>query len=437
MKMEIQYYDKHIETMPREEMRKLQSQRLVDTVRRVYENVPLYRKRMEENNVEPADIKSIDDLNKLPFTYKTDLRDTFPYGMFAVPMHDVTRIHASSGTTGKQTVVGYTNHDLDIWAECVARCIVGAGGSRDDIVHVSYGYGLFTGGLGLNNGAEKLGASIIPVSTGNTSRQIQIMQDFGSTILCCTPSYALYIAETIRDQKIPMDTIKLRLGIFGAEPWTVEMRKEIERLLHIQAHDIYGLSEVCGPGVACDCMYLNGLHVHEDHFIPEVIDPDTGAALPDGQVGELVFSCVTKQALPLLRYRTKDLVSITHEKCECGRTLVRMNKPTGRTDDMLIIRGVNVFPSQVEDVLLRFSHVSPHYLIIVDRVNNLDTCEVQVEMSPELFSDSVKDIEAIEKKIRASIESTLGIAVKVTLVEPKSINRSEGKSKRVLDKRKI
>ena len=434
--MEINYYNKEAETMPREKMQKLQSERLREMIGRVYNNTPHYREKMDEMGLKPSDIKDINDLTKLPFTYKDDLRDTFPYGMFALPLSEVTRIHASSGTTGNQTVVGYTNADLDIWAECVARCLVGAGATKEDIVHVSYGYGLFTGGLGLNNGAEKLGASIIPVSTGNTARQIQIMQDFGSTVLCCTPSYAMYIAETMKEQKIDMNTIKLRLGLFGAEPWTEGMRDEIEKGLHISAHDIYGLSEVCGPGVACDCVYKNGLHIQEDHFIPEVIDPESGEPLPDGQVGELVFTCVTKQALPLVRYRTKDLVSITHEKCECGRTTVRMNKPTGRTDDMLIIRGVNVFPSQVESVLMRFSQIAPHYMIIVDRVNNLDVCEIVVEMSPEMFSDSVRHIEALEKELRQAIESTLNISVKVTLAEPKTIARSEGKSKRVIDKRK-
>lgn len=422
--------------MAREDMRKLQADRLRKTVERVYNNVPLYRERFDEYGIRPEHIKTVDDLKNLPFTYKTDLRDTYPYGLFAVPMNEVVRIHASSGTTGKQTVVGYTKNDIDVWAECVARGLVSVGGSEKDIVHVSYGYGLFTGGLGLHEGASKLGAAVIPVSTGNTARQVNIFRDFGSTILCCTPSYAMYLAEAVRDGNVPLDELKLRIGIFGAEPWTEEMRQEIEKGLGIKAYDIYGLSEVCGPGVACNCYTQNGLHVQEDHFIPEIIDPDTGEVLPEGESGELVFTCITKEALPLIRYRTRDISSLNCEPCECGRTTVRMNKPSGRTDDMLIIRGVNVFPSQVESVLLNIEGVSPHYHITVDRVNNLDTMEVAVEMSPSLFSDSVKQIQEKEKMIKQALLSTLNISVGVKLVGPKTISRSEGKANRVTDNRK-
>lgn len=422
--------------MDREDLKKLQAERLRKTVERVYNNVPLYRERFDEYGIKPEHIKSIDDLKNLPFTYKTDLRDTYPYGLFAAPMDEVVRIHASSGTTGKQTVVGYTKNDIDVWAECVARAIVSAGGSSKDIVHISYGYGLFTGGLGLHEGATKLGAAVVPVSTGNTARQINIFKDFGSTILCCTPSYAMYLAEAVKESGISPDELKLRIGIFGAEPWTEEMRQEIEKGLGIKAYDIYGLSEVCGPGVACNCHMQNGLHVQEDHFIPEIIDPDTGEVLPEGESGELVFTCITKEALPLIRYRTRDISSLIFEPCECGRTTVRMTKPCGRTDDMLIIRGVNVFPSQVESVLLNIDGVSPHYHITVDRVNNLDTMEVQVEMSPSLFSDSVKVIQEKEKTIKQALLSTLNISVGVKLVSPKTISRSEGKANRVTDNRK-
>lgn len=430
------FYNKKIETMAREDLKKLQAERLRKTVERVYSNVPLYRERFDEYGIKPEHIKSIDDLKNLPFTYKTDLRDTYPYGLFAAPMDEVVRIHASSGTTGKQTVVGYTKNDIDVWAECVARAIVSVGGSSKDIVHISYGYGLFTGGLGLHEGATKLGAAVVPVSTGNTARQIIIFKDFGSTILCCTPSYAMYLAEAVKESGISPDELKLRIGIFGAEPWTEEMRQEIEKGLGIKAYDIYGLSEVCGPGVACNCHLQNGLHVQEDHFIPEIIDPDTGEVLPEGESGELVFTCITKEALPLIRYRTRDISSLIFEPCECGRTTVRMTKPCGRTDDMLIIRGVNVFPSQVESVLLNIDGVSPHYHITVDRVNNLDTMEVQVEMSPSLFSDSVKVIQEKEKTIKQALLSTLNISVGVKLVSPKTISRSEGKANRVTDNRK-
>lgn len=431
------YYNEKAETMSVDERRTLQGRRLKDTVIRVYKNVPLYRQKMIDAGLTPDDINTIDDIKKLPYTYKTDLRDTYPYGLFAAPMEDVVRIHASSGTTGKQTVVGYTQHDLDMWAECVCRELASIGATKSDIIHIAYGYGLFTGGLGVHDGAQKFGAAVIPVSTGNTPRQINVMKDFGSTILCCTPSYALYLAEAIKEQNIPIEDLKLRAGIFGAEPWTEEMRLKIQEGLNIKAYDIYGLSEIAGPGVACECSEQNGMHIQEDNFFPEIIDPDTGEDIPDGEEGELVFTCITKEALPLIRYRTHDLSRLDRGVCSCGRTTVRMRKPCGRTDDMLIIRGVNVFPSQVENVLLNIEGVSPHYMLVVDRVNNLDILEVQVEMSPALFSDSVKSLQAVETKIKQALLSTLGVAVNVTLVEPKTITRSEGKAKRVIDKRVI
>lgn len=424
-----------IETAPRHEIEALQSYRLIRTVRRVYENVDFYYQKFNKLGILPKDIRGIEDLAKLPFTYKQDLRDNYPYGLFAVPQDEIVRIHASSGTTGKQTVVGYTQNDLVMWSDCAARCLVAAGATDKDFVHVAYGYGLFTGGLGLNAGAERMKATVIPVSTGNTKRQIQIMRDFKSSILCCTPSYALYLGESLREMDIDRSELSLRAGIFGAEPWTDQMREEIEKLLGIKAYDIYGLSEVVGPGVSFSCSENNGLHVNEDHFIVEVIDPDTGEVLPDGEQGELVFTAITKEALPLIRYRTRDIGSITHGTCGCGRTLVRMSKPRGRTDDMIIIRGVNVFPSQVESVLLGMGQSAPHYMLIVDRVNNLDTLEIQVEMSDYFFSDSIKGIESIERAIRSAVESTLGVSAKVTLVEPKSIARSEGKAVHVIDKR--
>ena len=391
---------------------------------------------MDEAGILPGDIKDIDDVKKLPFTTKQDLRDTYPFGLFAVPREELARIHASSGTTGKQTVVGYTKADVDAWATGAARSIVMAGGTKADLVHVSYGYGLFTGGLGLHYGAEKLGATAIPVSSGNTKRQVQILQDYGSDILCCTPSYAMYIGETVRDMGVDPKTLRVRAGIFGAEPWTEEMRREIERLLAIEAFDIYGLSEIAGPGVACECHQHNGLHINEDMFYPEVIDPDTGETLPDGTYGELVFTCIGKEALPLMRYRTRDICSLNHLPCECGRTLVRMSKPRGRTDDMLIIRGINVFPSQIESVLLELG-MDPNYQLVVDRVGNLDTLEVQVEMNEGMFGDTVRSLESIEHKIGNALQSTLNIVAKVRLLEPKSIPRSEGKAKRVIDKRKL
>lgn len=429
------YWNEEMETAPRSEIEALQSYRLSVTVRHVYEHVPFYQKLFDEHGIKPEDIKGVKDLSKLPFTYKTDLRDNYPYEMFAVPMEEVVRIHASSGTTGKQTVVGYTAKDLDVWADCTARALVAAGGRPNDFVHVSYGYGLFTGGMGLHYGAEKLHATTIPASVGNTKRQITIMQDFGSSILCCTPSYALYLGEAIEEMGIDKQTLKLKAGIFGAEPWSEEMRREIERRLGIKAYDIYGLSEIMGPGVSFECECQTGMHVNEDHFIPEIIDPDTGEVLPEGEQGELVFTCITKQALPLIRYRTKDIVRLTREKCECGRTLVKMTKVMGRSDDMLIIRGVNVFPSQIESVLLEIKGVSPNYQLIVDRRNNLDTLEILVEFASDMDFDAIRMIEDKEHEIKQAVESLLGISAKITMAEPKSIERSQGKAKRVIDKR--
>ena len=432
-----EYWNESMECATPYEMESLQSFRLSQTVRRVYENVPYYRQKMDEHGVKPEDIRSVKDLSKLPFTVKQDLRDTYPYGLFAVPMEDVVRVHASSGTTGKQIVVGYTQNDVDTWSECAARAITAAGGGKHDFMHISYGYGLFTGGLGMHYGAEKVGATVIPASVGNTKRQITILKDFGSTLICCTPSYALFLAETMQEMGLTKDDIKLKAGVFGAEPWTEEMRREIEDKLGIKAYDIYGLSEIIGPGVSFECEEQTGMHINEDHFIPEIIDPDTGEVLPDGEEGELVFSCITKEAFPLLRYRTRDIAVLKREKCSCGRTLVKMLKPRGRSDDMLIIRGVNVFPSQVESVLLSLGNTSPYYQLIVDRVNNTDTLEIQIEISPEMLSDTVKNIEEQEAAIRTAVESTLGIAAKIRLVEPKAIARSEGKAVRVIDKRKL
>ena len=431
------YFSPDIETAPRSELEHLQSYRLSRTVRRMYDNVPTYRQRMDEAGIKPEDIKSIHDLSKLPFTYKQDLRDNYPYGMFAVKPEELVRVHASSGTTGKQTVVGYTKHDIDIWSESVARALVAIGAEQNDFIHVSYGYGLFTGGLGLHYGAELMGATVIPASSGNTARQIQIFQDFGSSILCCTPSYALYIADVMKQNGIDPKSLNLKAGFFGAEPWTEQMRAEIETRLGIKAYDIYGLSEIAGPGVAFDCECQCGMHVNEDHFMIEIIDPDTCEVLPDGELGEVVFTCISKEALPLIRYRTHDLATITHEPCKCGRTLVRMSKPAGRSDDMLIIRGVNVFPSQIESVLLAEGNAEPHYKIIVDRINNHDIMEILVELPGEMFTDNVKGLEAHQKKMQARMESTLGISPKITFVEPRTIERSEGKAKRVEDRRKL
>lgn len=431
------YFQQEIECMPREELKKLQDERLVWQVKRMYERVELFRKRMDEKGLKPEDIKGVDDLHKLPFSYKQDLRDYYPYGLFAEPLKNIKRIHASSGTTGKQIVVGYTEKDLDDWASCMARQIVAVGGTEEDVIQVSYGYGLFTGGLGAHGGGEKLGATVVPMSSGNTARQINTMADFGSTILCCTPSYAMYLGEAVNEAGL-RDKIQLKAGIFGAEPWTEDMRHAIEESLGLKAYDVYGLSEIMGPGVSYECECQKGMHVCEDMFIPEIIDPETGEVLPEGAKGELVFTTITKEGFPVIRYRTRDICSLNYEKCECGRTFVRMNKPTGRSDDMLIIRGVNVFPSQIEEVLLRISgDVTPNYQIIVGRENNTDTLDINVEMSEELFADDVKSIEKVEKKIVADIRSVLGIGAKVHLVNPKTIARSEGKAKRVIDNRKL
>ncbi len=430
------YWQQDIETASRDQIAAWQNERLVKTVQHVYQNVPYYREQMKKKGVLPGDIRSIEDLKKLPFTYKSDLRDTYPYGLFAVPMEEVVCLHASSGTTGKQVVAGYTAHDLEIWGDICARQLVAVGADKSDRVHVSYGYGLFTGGFGLHRGAERLGATAIPVSSGNTARQLTILQDFGSTVLCCTPSYAMYIAESLEEQGVPLSKISLKAGIFGAEPWTEEMRKRLEEKLGIKAYDIYGLTEIMGPGVAYECEAQKGMHVNEDHFIVEVIDPDTGEVLPDDTEGEIVFSCITKEAFPLLRYRTRDIGVITRKPCSCGRTFARMSKPRGRTDDMLIIRGVNVFPSQIETVLIREGH-SPNYQIVVDRVNNLDTLEVRVEVTAEIFSDTVTNLTASEKKLSESLKSLLGVHAKVTFCAPGSIERSTGKAVRVIDKRKI
>lgn len=422
--------------MSRDEMRACQSRRLMDMVERVYHNVPFYRQKMQELGLHPEDIHSVDDLKRLPFTTKQDLRDNYPFGLFAVPQSEIVRVHASSGTTGKATVVGYTRRDLGTWSEVVARCLMSAGAHKHDVVHIAYGYGLFTGGLGLHYGSEKIGATVIPVSGGNTKRQLQIMQDFGSTVLACTPSYSLYLAEALEEEGVKRDEYKLRVGIFGAEPWTENMRREIEDRWKIKAIDIFGLSEVIGPGVSCECEFQDGLHVQEDHFIPEIIDPVTLEVLPEGAEGELVFTTVTKEGLPLLRYRTRDLTTLDYAPCKCGRTLVRMRKCTGRSDDMLIIRGVNLFPSQIESVLLEMSETHPHYLLIVDRVNNLDILELHVEVDQQFFQDKISELQKLTKKIQGNIESTIGLSVTVKLVEPKTIERSEGKAKRVIDKRK-
>lgn len=431
------YFQKETECMPREEIKRIQSERLVWQVARMYDRVELFRKRMDEKKLKPEDIKSIDDLSKLPFSYKQDLRDYYPYGLFAEPLKNIVRTHASSGTTGKQIVVGYTRHDLEMWADCMARQLAAAGTTDEDVVQVSYGYGLFTGGLGAHAGAERIGATVVPTSSGNTARQIRTMVDFGTTVLCCTPSYSMYLAEAIEEAGL-RDKIRLKSGVFGAEPWTEDMRHAIENSLGIKAFDVYGLSEIMGPGVSYECECQNGMHVNEDMFVPEIIDPDTGEVLPEGAQGELVFTTLTKEGFPVIRYRTRDICSLNYEQCECGRTFVRMNKPTGRSDDMMIIRGVNVFPSQIEEVLLRIGEgVTPNYQIIVGRENNTDTLDINVEMTEKLFSDDVKSIEKIERKIVSDLRSVLGIGAKVHLVNPKTIARSEGKAKRVIDNRNL
>ncbi len=417
-------------------MKKLQDERLVAQVKHVYENVSYYKRLMDEKGVTPDDIKSTDDLHKLPFLTKSDLREAYPYGLLAKPLADCVRIHSTSGTTGKRVVAFYTQHDIDIWDDCCARAITAAGGTNEDVCQVAYGYGLFTGGAGLNGGSHKVGCLTLPMSSGNTERQIQFMRDLGSTILCCTPSYAAYIGETLHEMGLTPDDIKLKAGIFGAEPWTEEMRREIEKSLGIKAYDIYGLTETSGPGVAFECSAQSGMHINEDNFIAEVIDPDTGEVLPEGSKGELVFTSITKEAFPLLRYRTRDICVLSRKKCSCGRTLIKMTKPMGRSDDMLIIRGVNVFPSQIETVLIEQGY-APNYQIEVDRVNNSDTLDVYVEMNEEQFTDTVKGIQDKEKALTAAIKQILGISPKVHLVSPKTIARSEGKAVRVIDKRKL
>ncbi len=429
------YWNKTYECMSREELDRVKLDRLQKTVNHVYQNVPFYRMRMQQAGVLPGDIRALDDIRRLPFTTKQDLRDNYPFGLFAVPQSEIVRIHASSGTTGKPTVVGYTQGDINTWSELIARCLVAAGADKHSVIQVAYGYGLFTGGLGVHYGAERLGASVIPISGGNSKRQVMLMKDFGTTMLACTPSYALYLAEALAEEGIGLSELKLRTGVFGAEPWTEGMRKKIEQRLGIHAHDIYGLSEVIGPGVAIECERQQGLHVFEDHFIPEVIDPLSLEPMPAGEKGELVFTTITKEGIPVIRYRTRDLTSLDWSPCECGRTHVRMQRILGRSDDMLIIRGVNVFPTQVEGVLANYSDVEPHYLIVVDRKENLDVMEVWVEMSEKLFSDEVRAVEEVRQRIKEDVESVLGIGVTVKLVEPKSIERSQGKAKRVLDKR--
>ena len=431
-------YNPEAECMPREQLRELQSKRLVETVKREYENVPVYRERMDAKGIKPGDIKSVDDLKYLPFTNKTDLRDEFPFGLLAVPKRDIVRIQGSSGTTGKPIVSGYTENDVEVWTEMVARALVAAGGTADDIIQVCYGYGLFTGGLGAHQGATRIGAMTVPMSSGNTQRQILMMKELGSTMLCCTPSYATYLGETIREMGLdPKKDIRLKSGVFGAEPWTEEMRQRLEQLLDIDACDIYGLTEIAGPGVAFECLEKRGMHVNEDHVIAEIIDPVTEEQLPYGCSGELVFTTITKEGMPMLRYRTHDICKLDATPCACGRTTVRMGRITGRTDDMLVIRGVNVFPSQIESVLVSVKGVAPFYQLVVDRVHSTDSIEVQVELDEKMFSDTVADFEKIRNEIGEKIKSVVGISAKVTLVGAKTLPRSEGKAKRVIDNRKL
>ena len=422
--------------MPVEEIKKLQSEKLVKQVKHVYENVEYYRDLMDKKGVKPEDIKGIEDLHKLPFLSKADLREAYPYGLLAKPLEECVRIQSTSGTTGRRVVAFYTQHDIDLWEDCCARAIVAAGGTKKDVCQVAYGYGLFTGGAGLNGGSHKVGSLTLPMSSGNTERQIQFMMDLNATILCCTPSYAAYVAESLKEQGYTPDKIPLKAGIFGAEPWTEEMRRGIEEALGIKAYDIYGLTETSGPGVAFECSEQSGMHINEDHFLAEIIDPDTGEVLPEGEKGELVFTSLDKEAFPLLRYRTRDICVLSRKECSCGRTLIKMAKPMGRTDDMLIIRGVNVFPSQIETVLLNEGYL-PNYQIVVDRVNNNDTFEVNVEMTPEKFTDKVSEILSMEKSLANAMKTMLGINPSVHLVVPKSITRSEGKAVRVIDKRKL
>ncbi len=430
------YYQKEIECAPREEIRKLQDEKLIRQVQHVWDNVPYYRKKMEEKGVTPADIKSVDDISKLPFLSKADLRKAYPYGLMGKPLKDCVRIQSTSGTTGKRVVAFYTLKDIDLWEDCCARAIMAAGGTDEDVCQVSYGYGLFTGGPGLNGGSHKVGCLTVPTSSGNTDRQIMFIMDLSTTILCCTPSYAAYLGERMKEMGYGPDDIPLKAGIFGAEAWSEEMRKDIEKTLGIKAYDIYGLTELSGPGVAFGCSAQDGMHINEDHFLPEIIDPETLEVLPEGAQGELVFTALDKEAFPLMRYRTRDICTLSREKCSCGRTHIKMSKPKGRSDDMLIIRGVNVFPSQIETVLLNQGYQS-NYQIIVDRVNNTDTLNVEVEMTNEMFTDNVGEIEERQKALVEALRSMLGIRAKVTLVAPKSIARSEGKAVRVIDKRKI
>ena len=434
--METRYYHPEIETMPLEDMRKLQSEKLVAQVRHVYENVPYYRGLMEAKGITPDDIHGIEDLHKLPFLTKDDLRDQYPTGLLAVPQSECVRIQSTSGTTGRRVVAFYTQHDVDLWEDCCARAIMAVGGTKEDVCQVAYGYGLFTGGPGMNGGSHKVGCLTLPMSSGNTDRQIQFMMDLGATILCCTPSYAAYLGESLKERGYKPEDNRLKAGIFGAEPWTEEMRRDIEKSLGIKAYDIYGLTEISGPGVSFECQEQHGMHINEDHFLAEIIDPDTGEVLPEGEKGELVFTCLDKEAFPMMRYRTRDICILTREKCSCGRTFVRMRKPMGRSDDMLIIRGVNVFPSQIETVLLQEGY-SPNYMIEVDRVNNNDTLDVYVELTEDQFSDTVKSVTAAEKALASAIKTMLGINPAVHLVAPKSIARSEGKAVRVKDKRKL
>lgn len=433
----MSYYNEEFETLPRQVLEALQLKRLQATVARVCASVPFYRQSFDRAGITPDSVKSLADLQRLPFTLKQNMRDSYPYGLFAAPMEEIVRIHASSGTTGKPTVVGYTRKDIDTWSELMARSYAAAGVHRGDIIHNSYGYGLFTGGLGAHYGAEKLGASVIPMSGGNTKKQIMIMKDFGSTVLTCTPSYSLFMSEAAREEGVDFRELKLRVGIFGAEPWSEAMRSEIEEKLNLCAIDIYGLSEIMGPGVAIECCEAKkGLHIWEDHFIPEIINPETGEVLPEGERGELVITTITKEGIPLIRYRTRDITSLTYEPCACGRTHARLTRMTGRSDDMLIIRGVNVFPSQIESILMGIEGVEPHYVLIVDRKDNLDSLEVQVEVDERLFSDEIKVLQSLSQRVEKEIKDILGISCRVRLVEPQTITRSEGKAKRVIDNRK-
>ena len=432
------FFNEEFETLPRPALEALQLKRLQSTLDRVYDNVPFYKASFDAAGIKPSHVSTLADLQNIPFTTKQDMRDSYPYGLFAAPMDEIVRIHASSGTTGKPTVVGYTQKDISTWSDLMARSFVAAGAHKGDIIHNAYGYGLFTGGLGAHYGAERLGASVIPISGGNTKRQIMIMQDFGSTVLTCTPSYSLFMAEEAQGEGIDFTKLKLRVGIFGAEPWSEEMRNEIERKLNLSAIDIYGLSEIMGPGVAIECIEAKcGLHIWEDHFIPEIINPETGKRLPEGERGELVITTITKQGIPLIRYRTRDITSLTYEPCICGRTHARISRMSGRSDDMLIIRGVNVFPSQIEAILVGIEGIEPHYMLIVDRQGTMDTLTVQVEVSEHLFSDEIKVLQALSRRVEKEIKDMLGVTCSAKLVEPKTIQRSEGKAQRVIDNRKL